>query len=148
MSIADRVIENVRERLAYVQAAQGVGLDRAEVLQTQADAIVLMITNLTNMGMSDATQILTEVSGGPWTLAQQREIHNALARAQTPVAARAGGSSQQKCEKIENYFNEEMKNRIRDRSVAWEARCEYIGECLHRFGITVASEQILKRAQP
>ena len=61
------------------------------------------------------------------------------------MAARAGGSSQQKCDKIENYFNDEMKSRIRDKTVSWEARCEYIGECLHRFGITVASEQILKR---
>ena len=64
MSIADRVIENLRERLAYVHATQGMGIDRAEILQTQADAIVLMITNLTNMPMSAATQILTEVTGG------------------------------------------------------------------------------------
>ena len=144
-SIADRAIENLRERLAYVHATQGMGLDPAVLLQTQADAIVVMITNLTNMPMSATTQILTEVAGGPWTAAQQRAIHNAMARAQTPVAARAGGSGQQKCDKIENYLNDEMKSRIRDKTVSWEARREYIGDCLHRVGITVASEQILKR---
>ena len=79
MSIADRVIENLRERLAYVHATQGMGFDPAEVLQTHADAIVLMITNLTNIPMSATTQILTEVAGVPWTAAQQRAIHNALA---------------------------------------------------------------------
>ena len=147
MSVGSRIIANLRERLAYIEAATTMGLDKAEVMQAQSEAVVLMISNQRNLPMAAATDVMREIAAGPWRDHQKRGMQTALATAQSVTATKGGlgNTAQQKCATIEHHFIVAMRDRIRDKSSSWQSRCGFIGACLHAIGITIPGEKILKR---
>ena len=116
MSIGERIIQNLRERLAYIEATTGMGVDKAEVMQAQSDAIVLMISNQRNLAMAAATDVMREISAGPWRDHQKRAMQTALTTAQNVDAdtSSPGSSAQQTCPTTQHYFTVAMRGRIRD----------------------------------
>ena len=130
MSVGERIIQNLRERLAYIEATTGMGIDKAEVMQAQSDAVVLMISNQRNLPMAAATDVMREISAGPWRAHHKRAMQTALTTAQNVVAdtSSPGSSTQQKCPTIEHYFTVAMRDRIRDSRYSWQSRCDFIGE--------------------
>ena len=133
MSVGERIIENLRERLAYIEATTGMGVDKAEVMQAQSDAVVLMISNQRNLPMAAATDVMREISAGPWRDHQKRAMQTALTTAQNVVAdtSSPGSSAQQKFTTTEHYFTVAMRDRIRDSRYSWQSRCNFVGACLN-----------------
>ena len=97
--------------------------------------------------MASATDAMREIAAGPWRDHQKRAMQTALTAAQNVVAdtSSPGSSAQQKCPTTEHDFIVAMRDRIRDSRYSWQSRCDFIGGCIHSFGITVPSEQLLKR---
>ena len=144
--IAQRVLDNLAARVKFVRAQEALGMDSQTVITLQADAAILMMSQQTGITMDDATSVLAELNTQPWTQAQKLAMCSALTRAQEAHGASPGSNTaQQKCPNIEHFLNAEMWAHLRDKNLSWEARADFMGCCLHRLGITIPCEALLKR---
>jgi hypothetical protein len=65
-TVAHRVNQGLRARAEFALSQRGLGMDDASVISAQADATVLMISELSgSLELEDATEVMNEVHRGP-----------------------------------------------------------------------------------
>ncbi len=153
--LAQRLVNDVRERVNFIGVMAAAGQDRKAIIIEQVSTLVSEFRNYAGVDMPTVTTVTMELNRGPWSESQRAAMASALNEARQHGAVRGGrrsqgGSggarSQQQMPHIHHFFTPSDWAYFQDESIAVKPKVEHMATRLFRVGCTCPSESIKKRA--
>eukprot|EP00959_Pyramimonas_sp_CCMP1952_P061142 1277777-Pyramimonas_sp.AAC.1 len=80
-SISDTLVRTIQQRVKFIEAQVGAGLDQHALLTDQCTALAVAIRGTVGLTVDTATEVQTEINAGPWAPTQKVQLANALSEA-------------------------------------------------------------------